>query len=306
MGVQFTKATKRAVKVRIGLVGPSGSGKTMTALRIAMGLVPGGRIAVIDTEGESARLYVGEVVPEGEIAFDVLELDDYHPERFVEAIKAAGSAGYDVLIIDSLSHAWEGVLAEKDRVTAQSKSKDSFGAWRTITPMHNHLVQIILRADCHVIATMRAKTEYLVEQNGGRTKIQKVGLAPVQRAGMEYEFTIVADIELDSHQLVVSKTRCRALDGLVEAKAGGELGKTIAQWLDGGEGADEALEAALQDAGVTVALFEEWGASKGRPPIGEMTDGQKWSAAEWVAKGGSSVITGWAAEQGDEPAEGAA
>lgn len=280
----FQKATRRAVKVRIGLVGPSGSGKTMTALRIAMGLVPGGRIAVIDTEGESARLYVGETVPEGVIAFDVLELDDYHPDRFVEAIKAADAEGFDVVIIDSLSHAWEGVLDEKDRVAAQSRSKDTFGAWRTVTPMHNNLVQTILRSSCHVIATMRAKTEYLVERDGGRNKISKVGLAPVQRAGMEYEFTIVGDIELDTHNLVVSKTRCNELDGKVIPKAGGELGRTIARWLAGGASADEELDDALDAVGLTREDFDRWSRLKGRPPTSEFTAGQAYAAADFIRK----------------------
>lgn len=225
----FKKATKKQAKARIGIIGPSGSGKTYTALLIASGL--GERIAVIDTEHGSASKYADE------FDFDVLELDTFHPQKYIDAIKEAGIAGYDVLIIDSLSHAWagtEGALELADK-NAAKYGGNKFAAWRDVTPLHNKLVETIITSPCHVIATMRAKMAYIqTTDEKGKTVIKKVGLEPIQRDGMEYEFDIVADMDID-HNFIITKTRCKELDGLVINKPGRELGEKIRQWLSDGE-----------------------------------------------------------------------
>lgn len=224
----FKKATKTQAKARIGIIGPSGSGKTYTALRLASGL--GKKIAVIDTEHGSASKYADE------FEFDVLELDTFHPQRYIDAIQAAGQAGYDVLIIDSLSHAWagtEGALELADKGAAKY-SGNRFAAWRDVTPLHNKLIEAMLGSPLHLIATMRSKMEYIQTlDDKGRTVIKKVGLAPVQRDGMEYEFDIVGDMDLE-HNFVISKTRCRLLDGAIINKPGKELAETILAWLSDG------------------------------------------------------------------------
>lgn len=227
--MQFQKATKTQARLRLALDGPSGSGKTYTMLRVATAL--GARVAVIDTERGSASKYADE------FNFDALNLDSFHPQTYIDAIHAAEASGYDVLGIDSLSHAWfgrEGALELVDRETKKSKSGNSFTAWREITPLHNALVDAILRANLHVIATMRTKTEYALSTNErGQVVPKKIGMAPVQREGMEYEFDVVGDLDLD-HSLIVAKTRCRALDGKMIAKPGAELAATLKQWLTDG------------------------------------------------------------------------
>jgi hypothetical protein len=226
----FQRATKAAAKLRLGLIGPAGSGKTMTALRIAAGL--GGRIAVIDTERGSASLYVGE----RGLDFDVVELDSYEVERFLEAIDAAAAGGYSTLIIDSLSHAWAGkggILEFVDKAGKRSQTGGNFGAWRDATPRHNALVDAILGAPLHVICTLRSKVEYVVENVGGRNQVRKVGLQPVQRDGLEYEFTVVGDVTQD-HDLVVTKTRAAFLKDAVLREAGEDLGRQLAGWLASG------------------------------------------------------------------------
>jgi hypothetical protein len=226
----FKKATKAAAKLRLGLIGPAGSGKTMTALRIAAGL--GGPVAVIDTERGSASLYAGE----RGLDFDVIELDTYGVERFIDAIKAAADGGYATLVIDSLSHAWSGkggILELVDRKSKASQSGNNFGAWRDATPRHNSLVDAILGAPLHVICTLRSKVEYVVENVGGRNQVRKVGLQPVQRDGLEYEFTVVGDVTQD-HDLVVTKTRAAFLKDAVIREAGEDLGKQLAAWLSDG------------------------------------------------------------------------
>lgn len=228
MAYVFQKAVKAKSKARIGLIGPSGSGKTYTALLLATHM--GNRIALIDTEHGSASKYADE------FDFDTLWLNNYHPKNYIEAIKAAGEAGYDVLIIDSLSHAWAGTdgaldLADKN---AAKYGGNRWAAWRDVTPLHNQLIEAILSSPCHVIATMRSKMEYIqTTDEKGKTVIRKVGMAPIQRDGMEYEFDVVGELDID-HNFIVSKTRCKALDGAIIKCPGKELADTLMAWLSDG------------------------------------------------------------------------
>jgi len=240
----FKRAQRAQRKARIGLIGPSGSGKTYTALMLAKGLAgSSGRIAVIDTENNSAALYADE------FEFDVLNLDTFSPEVYVRAIRAAEAAGYDVLIIDSLSHAWagkEGALEQVDKA-ARRYQGNTYAAWRDVTPMHNALVDAMVRCQCHLIVTMRVKTEYVVEKDErtGKTTPRKVGLAPIQRDGLEYEFDIVADMDIDNN-FIVSKTRYKPLTGAVINRPGVELGEQIRAWLEEGVAAPPAPPATIQ------------------------------------------------------------
>ena len=239
MSLTFQRATKKSARLRLALIGVAGAGKTYTALNIATNL--GGRVAVIDTERGSASKYSDM------FDFDVLELETFSPQNYVDAINAAEEAGYEVLIIDSLSHAWTGkggALDQVDRIAKRSQSGNTFGAWRDVTPMHNALVDGIINARMHIITTMRAKTDYVQEKNEktGRVTVRKVGLAPVQRDGLEYEFDVVADLDQDNN-LIVGKTRCPAVSGAVIPKAGKEIAQKLTAWLsDGGKVEDDKAE----------------------------------------------------------------
>ena len=217
------KAVKSQVKARIALIGPSGSGKTYTALSIAQGLAAGGKIVVIDTERGSASMYANE------FDFDTLQLPSFSPETYTAAIKCCVSAGYQVIIIDSLSHAWmgkDGALEMVDQAAARERG-NSFAGWRSVTPLHNEMVDTIISCGAHIIATMRSKSEWVVEKDErGKSVPRKIGLQPVQRDGMEYEFDLTADIDVD-HRMAVAKTRLRFLDGKVIAKPGPEIGEQI-------------------------------------------------------------------------------
>ncbi|MCA8951687.1 MAG: ATP-binding protein [Planctomycetes bacterium] len=231
MASRFKKAVKAESKLRLALIAPSGGGKTMTALIVAR-VLSQKRIAVIDTERGSASKYADQ------FDFDVDELESHSPDAYCEAIEAAAASGdYDVLVIDSLSHAWmgrDGALEQVDKEASRSKSGSSFSAWRHVTPMHNRLVDTMVQAPLHVIATMRAKTEWVQEKDErGKTNIRKVGMAAVQRDGVEYEFDVVGDMEPDRNTLVISKTRCPDLAGAVLEKPGPEFGETLQRWLAG-------------------------------------------------------------------------
>ena len=246
----FQKATKAQSKARVALLGPSGSGKTYSALALAKGL--GGRVAVIDTERGSASKYADE------FEFDVCELASFGPQAYIEAIREAEAAGYDVLVIDSLSHAWMGkggVLELHDAAVKRSRSGNSFDAWREVTPQHNGLVDALVQSRCHVIATMRTKTEYVIEEDERGKKVpRKVGMAPVQRDGLEYEFDVVGDLN-QGHEWVISKSRCKALADQIITKPGAETAAVLRAWLSDGAPVPEA-PAAPEDPASPVTAEE--------------------------------------------------
>ena len=219
----FQKATKTQSRLRLALSGASGSGKTFSALAIASQL--GQSVAVIDSERGSASKYADR------FSFDVCELKEFHPSRYVEAIKAADSAGYDVIIIDSLSHAW---FAELDMAGG------NFSNWAKIKPLERALVDAMLSSSAHVIGTMRSKTEWIMttttNKSGKETMSPtKVGTAPMQAAGIEYEFDLAGELNSD-HLLKISKSRCPELSNTTHLNPGRELAEMLLIWLtDGGE-----------------------------------------------------------------------
>lgn len=235
----FRQATKQQSKLRMTLDGPAGSGKTYTALRFAHALANGGRIAFIDTERGSASKYVGEA-PDGITwQFDVLELVQFSPEKYTEAILSACRSQYSVLVIDSLSHAWEGIGGALE---LKQKAGESWSAWRHVTPVHNRMVDAILQSSLHIITTMRSRMEYIQETDErGKIVIRKVGLSPIQRPGMEYEFDLVCDIDW-SHILTVSKSRCSAVADMTMEKPGPEFMRPVIDWLNSGAAAPATFQ----------------------------------------------------------------
>ena len=225
MEISFRKATRKSAKLRLALIAPSGHGKTYGSLLIAKGL--GGKTAMIDTESGRGELYGKE------FDYDVVTMSaPYSPEKYIAAITAAEEAGYDNIIIDSLSHVWSGSggLLDQQGHIADSGKGNSFTAWRTITPKHNALIDKIIGSKCHIIATMRAKTDYIITEENGRKEVKKVGLAPVQRDGLEYEFTVVFDITKE-HTLNVSKDSTQLFDGTYP-KLTEDIGKQLNSWLN--------------------------------------------------------------------------
>jgi hypothetical protein len=222
----FQRAQKTQARLRLALIGPAGAGKTYTALELAKHL--GGKVAVVDTEHGSAAKYADLY------EFDTVALTDFSPEGYISLLREAEQAGYDVVVLDSLTHEWKWCLEEVDNVKARTKNPNSFAAWKDITPRHNSLTEAILQSSCHVIGTMRMKMEYVLEEDEkGRKVPRKVGMAPVQRDGVEYEFDLIGDLDLDN-TLVVSKTRCPALAGKVIRKPGAELAAVLKEWLGTG------------------------------------------------------------------------
>ena len=254
MKFQFQKASKSQLRARVSMAGPAGSGKTYSALTFARTLVgQEGRIALIDTERGSASLYADRH------QFDVLDFPPpYDPRHLVEAINAAAAAGYDALVIDSLSHFWSAEGGLLDIVDAAGGSFQK--GWKSGTPIQNRMVDALLAFPGHVITTMRSKTEYVIEKGAnGKEAPRKVGMAPVQRDGIEYEFTLAFDVDHE-HNLHVSKSRCPeiATVGVYRAAEVQRAADTFAEWLTSGEtprvdavAAKKRLFAAVQEAGWT-------------------------------------------------------
>ncbi|MBQ0210186.1 ATP-binding protein [Providencia rettgeri] len=229
--MKFAKALRKKAKLRLALTGPSGSGKTYGALEIAKGL--GGKTAVIDTEKGSASLYSDR------FNFDVLELDPpFTPERFIEAIGAAQEAGYDNLIIDSITHEWSGSGGCLELLDGLAKAKyrgNTWSAWSEITPRHNAFLDAILRSDLHIIATMRSKTETAqVDKGNGKKGVDKLGMKSEQRDGVEYEFTTVLDLNHETHTAMASKDRTGLFSNAEVTHLNESTGKKLMDWLNDG------------------------------------------------------------------------
>ncbi|WP_010500014.1 AAA family ATPase [Paenibacillus elgii] len=245
--MQLRRAERKKAKLKLGLAAPSGGGKTLGALLIAYGLMKEKypaisedklweKIAIVDTENGSGELYASTVKDGVKIGsyFTIPIEPPYTPKKYIDAIKLCHSEKIEVCILDSTTHAWagQGGLLEQQGNIAK-RSGNSYTAWRDVTPLHNQFVDAMLQTDIHVISTMRSKTEYVIEKDGnGKTNVKKLGLAPVQRDGMEYEFTAFFDIDTD-HQAYGSKDRTGLFDQQY-FKITAETGALLMRWLESG------------------------------------------------------------------------
>ena len=223
----FKKATKAAANLHAAIFGPSGAGKTFTSLRVATGLAGGSPIAVIDTERGSASKYADR------FSFDVLELQDQTIDGYVAAIGEAAKAGYKVLVIDSLSHGWQTLLEEVEKLAKAKYRGNTWSAWSEGTPHQRRLVQAILNYPGHVIATMRSKTEWTTVDNNGKKTPQRVGLAPEQGKGVEYEFDLLVEISTEHIANVIKDRTGKFQDKLID-RPGEDFGQQLAAWLSDG------------------------------------------------------------------------
>lgn len=247
MALVFKKAQREQVRIKVSIAGPAGSGKTMSSLLMAYGLTKAEfpnlseseiweKICLIDTENGSGSLYVGKQVGSTTIgSYNTIDLTPpFEPAVFVDAIHMAEEHGMNVIIIDSLSHAWAGVGGALDQQGAiAARSGNSWTAWRSVTPQHNKLVDAMLQSPAHVIANMRAKMEYQQTTNeAGKKAVKAIGMGVVMRDGIEYEFTVSFMLDYD-HVANSTKDRTGIFDGkyfTIDANTG----KQMFQWLSSG------------------------------------------------------------------------
>jgi hypothetical protein len=221
---QLKKAARSAAKIRVALMGTSGSGKTYSALLMAYGICGDwNKIALIDTETGSGHLY------EHLGAYNVMDLTpDYSPERYVSAIEVCEKAGMEVIVIDSASHEWNG---KGGLLEIADKMGTGFQKWMTLTPRHNKFVDKMISSTCHIIATFRTSAEYAITENDKGKKVpEKIGIKPLTREGVEYEFTIAFDIN-SKNLATVSKDRTSLFVNMPHIITA-ETGKRIIDWCN--------------------------------------------------------------------------
>lgn len=210
MPSSFKKANKSAVFLKLAITGPSGSGKTTAALRMARGLIgKNGRIAVIDTENSSSLLYADTY------EFDVCTIEPpYTDDKFIKAICDAEDCKYDCIIIDSFSHVWQAILEYKSKL--DMRGGNSYTNWANAGNRFESVLQAVLNSKTHIICCMRSKMDYAIDTDDkGKKSIRKVGLAPIMRDGIEFEFSLVLDLDMN-HKAIASKDRTRLFDGKIE------------------------------------------------------------------------------------------
>ena len=261
---QATEATRESILLRMSLTGPTGSGKTKTAMIVASRMVERlgtGPLFVIDSENRSALRYAYSPRSKSGYRFKHVPMpeDDYSPQSYMAALDYCESQGAGVIIMDSISHAWNGingVLELVDQAADNSRSKNKFSeGWSKMTPIQNRFIQRIVGSSAHVLFTMRAKVEWIIQENErGKKEPVKVGLAPVQREGVDYEPDLGVDLTAPDNTLVVSKSRCDPLvPGEVFKKPGLAFADTIVDWLLDAEAPTEARS--LGEA-ISIAVTE--------------------------------------------------
>ena len=226
--MQIRKAQRKNAKIKLGLQGPSGSGKTIGALKVALGLAQNdwNKVVVIDTESSSSELYahLGE--------FSVLQLTPpYSPEAYIKAIELCEKSGFDVIIIDSISHEWEGTGGILE--THSNMTGNSFANWSKLTPRHNKFIGKILSSNAHIIATIRAKQDYVLSDKNGKVIPEKVGLKGITREGMDYEFTLVFELDI-KHNCTATKDRTQLFANSPEFRLNETVGTAILNWCNEG------------------------------------------------------------------------
>jgi hypothetical protein len=270
----FQRAERKRVFLKIGLMGASGAGKSYSALQLAQGLAEGGPICALDTENGSLSLYSDLV------QFDVADIaPPFDPEKYIAAIRAAESAGYKVLIIDSFSHAWKYLLDKKEKMDSRGGRQNNYTNWGPVKAEADRLKDAILQSRIHVIACMRAKTEY--SQEGG--KVQKVGLAAIQEPDVEYEFTTVLQIGMD-HTAQQTKDRTGLFrDRIFRIEPA--TGAALLKWLD-----TASDQAAYVPPASTTAPAQTAPGHDVQPPVVRPAD------AERRAK---DLLAGWGLKRAD-------
>lgn len=224
--LQFVKAIRTTTKIKMAITGPSGSGKTYSSLAIASGITS--KIALLDTEVGSASLY-SDIFD-----FDTLVISPpFTADKFIEAINVAEAAGYDLLIIDSLSHAWAGdggALERKEQLDARGGRQNAYTNWGPVKKEQSRLKEAILQSKMHVICTLRAKQEHALSNENGKNKVQKLGMAPIAEPGAEYEYSILFELGMN-HDAIAGKDRTGLFDGQI-LRPSADTGRMIKEWLN--------------------------------------------------------------------------
>lgn len=237
MEFEVKKAKREKVYTKIALMAPSGGGKTYSSLRLATGMAKEleketgkkTKILLANTEQKRGYYYANE------FDYDIVDINaPYNPEKFVDLIDFAVSQKYDILILDSTSHEWEG---KGGCLELQQQAGGTYQAWGKVTPRHNKFINAIADSPIHIIATMRGKDQYeMTKDDRGKTSVQKLGVGAKQRDGFEYEFTCTFLIDQKTNCAEVQKDNTHIFEHEGSTLLTETHGKRIIQWANSGEG----------------------------------------------------------------------
>lgn len=237
MAFQVKKATREKIYVKLALMAPSGGGKTYGSLRLATGMAQEieketgkqARILLANTEAKRGYYYANE------FSYDIVDIEAPHnPEKYVELIEFAVSEKYDILILDSSSHEWEG---KGGCLELQQQAGGTYQAWSKVTPRHNKFINAIADSPIHIIATMRGKDQYeMIKDEKGKASVQKLGVGAKQRDGFEYEFTCTFLIDQKTNMATVQKDNTHIFENETATLLSEAYGVKIMQWANSGEG----------------------------------------------------------------------
>jgi len=271
--MRIVKAVREKTHMKLALTGPSGAGKIWAAIGLAKGLSDDGRVVVIDSENNSSSFYSGTTDEPGQWDFDVIPLKaPFTPQSYMAAVEAAVEAGYSIAVIDSLTHEWAasgGILDEK--AAKDMQGGNSYTNWNGIKQIHNAFIESLLQAPIHIVATLRSKTDYVLETttNKHREEVQaprKVGMAPISSYGIDYEFSIVFDIDRATHMAVASKDRT-AMFGNKAMFLTPQIGKQLKAWMEGGASTSNSVSGQKPAPAQTAAKPKGGRKAKEQQPI---------------------------------------
>ncbi|MBL7704916.1 MAG: AAA family ATPase [Taibaiella sp.] len=247
--MQLKQANRKSVKLRLNLASPSGFGKTYSALLLAFGITNDWtKIAVIDTENDSASLYahLGN--------FQILSLaPPFTTQRYIEAIQACENAHMEVIVIDSITHVWKG---QGGLLEYQNSLGGRYQDWARVSPLYQYWLNAILQSKCHVITTNRKKQGYNMITENNKTKVEKAGLDDEIRDGYDYEVTVALEIINANHLARASKDRTGLFMGKPEFVISSETGKQLLQWCNAGTSVEDEVKSLIQSAKDTNELLE--------------------------------------------------
>lgn len=235
--IEIRTAQRKQSKLRIGLSSPSGGGKTYSGLLMAKGLAgEWEKVGLIDSENGRGEFY-SDFGP-----YKVIPLKaPFTPESYIEAIRAFEKAGVEVIVIDSVTHEWDGeggCLQINDKLAQAKYRGNTWSAWSETTPRHQRFLDAITSSDAHVITTVRNKIETAFVDG----KVKKVGIKEIQREGFEYELTVNFNIDRDSHTVLASKDNTRLFEGKDPFVITEETGKILKEWVESGAADKTAAE----------------------------------------------------------------
>lgn len=233
--MEFKEASRTDVRMKMALAGKSGAGKTMGALKIAKGLVGDmKKVGVAQTEAGRAQCYLS-MFP----GFKVLEMKPpFSPDQFIKVIELAESAGLKCLIIDSASDEWAGLGGTLDIHSAASEvTRNSFAAWKKVSPQHEAFMNKVLQANIHIICTVKKKVDYIMENVNGKQVPKRVGTKDIAREDTEYRWIIQFDLDQDGNTAKVAKDNTGLFQGKDPFRISEQTGTMIRNWClnSGGE-----------------------------------------------------------------------